>query len=386
MLGWDVGTFQFMSDRIVATDYPHHAKIKMRTGGSIAKIGRAHCHNNDQSSGYYWDVTGAHHDAPVLPVKYRYRAPVVFEFHLSGKRKADAYAVYWLQHLKDNETEEIDIPIWRSSASARLTQNYITEDNANKAMPGLDDLETVGRLKFSARFKAGMDESHGDFVADNDARETFETWEACLAEGVRQHLVEKELPDTVQALHEKSLTEGRDILKGADDDEKQKWLDQDNENWSGAFGEDPKAYMSNGKKKREPGAEPPIHDPYNPSSDDDSDSDDDDLGVHDASNSYNTTGRQRAKSSATDGSRASYDTNSTSNSTASYDTTGQSPKDINAQNKRTEERKQRGLMQWKPARNLRFAKDEGKIGLRKLKNKITGGLDGRQPGVETETG
>lgn len=43
-------------------------------------------------------------------------------------------------------------------------------------------------------------------------------------------------------------------------------------------------------------------------------------------------------------------------------------------------------MQWKPARNLKFAKDEGVIGIRKLKAKLTGGLEGRQPGVETETG
>ena len=56
---------------------------------------------------------------------------------------------------------------------------------------------------------------------------------------------------------------------------------------------------------------------------------------------------------------------------------------VNKQNKRTEQRKQRGLMQWKPARNAKFAKDQGKLGLKKLKNKITGGLDGRQPGVET---
>lgn len=42
-------------------------------------------------------------------------------------------------------------------------------------------------------------------------------------------------------------------------------------------------------------------------------------------------------------------------------------------------------MQWKPARNAKFAMDEGKIGLKKLKSKVTGGLDGRQPGVETGT-
>jgi hypothetical protein len=72
------------------------------------------------------------------------------------------------------------------------------------------------------------------------------------------------------------------------------------------------------------------------------------------------------------------------NDTSNTSNTGMSAKDVNKQNKKTEERKQRGLMQWKPARNLKFAKNEGIIGLRKVKNKITGGLEGRQPGVETE--
>lgn len=386
MLGWDVGTFQFLSEKITAVDYNHHAKIKMRTGGSIAKVGYHHCHKDPDGSGYYWDVTSnSRKGSPVLPVKYRYRSPVVFELHISGKRKADAYAVFWLHHLVDNEPQEIDIPIWKTSAPARLTQNYITEENANKAMPGLEDLETVGRLKFIGRFKAGMDETHEAFVADNDSRETYETWEACLAEGVRQHLVEKELPDRVQALHEKSLTEGRDILQKAQPEEKEKWLSKDGSDWSGAFGEDPKAYMdSKGNKRREPGVEKPLHDPHNPSSDDDSYDDDsdgtDDLGLKDATNSDNRSYRRRT-STATDGTSG---TNGTTDTSASFNS--QATGDTNKQNKRTEHRKQRGLMQWKPARNLKFAADEGKIGLRKLKNKVTGGLEGRQPGVDTETG
>lgn len=385
MLGWDVGTFQFMSDRIIATDYPHHAKIKMRTGGSIAKIGQSLCHSLEEGNGYYWDVKpDEKKPPPMLPVKYRYRSPVVFEFHLPHKRKADAYAVYWLQQLVDNEPREIDIPIWRSSAHARLLQNYITEENAEKSMPGLEDLEVVGRLKFTARFKAGMDESHEAFVADNDTRETYETWEACLAEGVRQRLVEKELPDRVQALHDESLTEGRDILKQADPDEKQKWLAKDGNDWSGAFGHDPKAYMdTKGRKKREPGVEAPLHDPHNPSDDEDNDPDSDsdsdsDLGLMDARNAQQGSPTSGRKSTATDR------TSDTANTTASYDTYG--AKSVNEQNKRTEQRKQRGLMQWKPARNMKFAKDETKLGFRKLKHKLAGGLDGRQPGVETETG
>lgn len=391
MQGWDVGTFQFLSEKINAIGYSHHAKLKMRTGGSVGKIPRTSAHTEGSNS--YWDVqTSDSKDPIVLPVKYRYRSPVVFEFHLAGKRKADAYAVLWLQHLIDNEPTEIDIPIWQTAAPSRLTQNYITEKNFDRSMPGLDDLQEVGRLQFSGRFKAGMDESHEHFVADNDSRETFETWEACVAEGVRQRVVEKELPDRVQALHEESLTAGRDVLKQADADEKQKWLSKDGNDWSGAFGEDPKAYMdSNGKKRREPGVDPPLHDPHNPSSDDDDDDDDSssdsDLGIQDGTNTANhVNGRpSTATDRGTDGPRGSYDSYGGTSSAFST-TAGKAEKDINKQNKRTEERKQRGLMQWKPARNMKFAKDEGKIGLRKLKNKLMGGLDGRQPGVETETG
>lgn len=406
MLGWDVGTFEFMSDRIVAEGYNHHAKLKMRTGGSTGKIGRTACHNDKEGSGYYWDITK--HDlkkSARLPVKFRFRSPVVFEFHLSGKRKADAYAVIWLQHLVDNEPTEIDIPIWKTSSPARLTQNYITEKNYSKDMPGLEDLEEVGRLKFTGRFKAGMDESHEAFVSDNDSRETYETWEACLAEGVRQRLVEKELPERIQSLHDESLTEGRDILKQADPEEKQKWLSKQGTDWSGAFGEDPKAYMdSKGKKRREPGVEPPLHDPHNPSDDEDTDLDEDDenddsstatadLGVMDADNALMGGKSQPNGNDQGEAGRASVDTTNTNatsttqhtyGSNSTYEAPGVSEKDANKQNKRTEERKQRGLMQWKPARNMKFAKDEGKLGLRKLKNKITGGMNGREPGVETE--
>ncbi|TKX19683.1 C2 domain-containing protein 4 [Elsinoe australis] len=396
MLGWDVGTFEFLSDKINATGYGHTAKIKLRTGGSTGRIDHKLCHNGD--GGAEWDIsTDKAKLGARLPVKYRYRSPVVFEFH-SG-RKADAYAMIWLQHLIDNEDSEIDVPIWRCKNSARLVQNYITEENYKKDnTPGLEDLEVVGRLKFRGRFKAGMDESHEAFVSDNDSRETFETWEACLAEGVRQRLVEKEMPDRVQSLHDSSLTEGRDILKQSDPEEKHKWLSKSGTDWSGAFGEDPKAYVdSEGRKRREPGVDPPLHDPNNPSSDDDSnhyDSDatddtENDLGVMDARNAQKPTSNGGIGSHA--GARQSFETGTTATTT---DTDSRSAKsfesisrtDSERQAKRTESRKQRGLMQWKPARNMKFAKDEGVIGIRKLKSKITGGLEGRKPGVETETG
>lgn len=377
LLGWEVGTFEFTSPRILALNYKHHASLKLRTGGSSGKIGKTQARALDEGDGYYWDLTRRHEKNNVkLPVKYRYRSPVIFEFH-SG-RKADAYAIVWLQHLIDNEDVPVNIPIWKTKNAQRLTQNYVTEDNLrSKLEPGLDDVEEIGRLQFRGRFRPGMDESHGAFVADNNTRETFETWEACFAEGVRTRTVDKETPDVVQQLHEESLTEGRDVLKSASDREKKQWLNRDGTDWSGAFGHDPKAYMdSNGNKRREPGAEPPLHDPVDPSSDDDSDDNDSDsdLGIQDGSSK----------------SRFSRDTRGTNGASMDDSASGRpniggmSQKDANKQSKRTEERKHRGMMQWKPARNLKFAKDEGVLGLRKIKNKMTGGLDSRKPDVETE--
>ncbi|KAF2190610.1 hypothetical protein K469DRAFT_721518 [Zopfia rhizophila CBS 207.26] len=402
LLGWDVGTFEFRSERILAQNYVHAAKLRLRTGGSTGKIPRAQAQQLPEGNGYFWDLTannGKHNIR--LPVKYRYRSPIVFEFHIANKRKPDAYATIWLHHLSDNEDADINIPIWQTSHPARLTQNYITEDNCDKE-PGLDDLREVGRLQFRGRFKAGTDEAHEEFIVDNDSRETFETWEACMTEGVRNRKVDKELPDRIQQLHDESLTEGRDIFKQANEEEKKKWLSKSGEDWSGAFGHDPKAYMdTKGKKRREPGVDGPLHDPYHPSDDEDHDDDDedtsssDDLGIRDANNVGNAENMNggpnhqetnlspdEPRDSTTTGRT---DTTTDSNSALNHTSTSSS-KDINRQNKRAEERKQRGLMQWKPARNAKFASDQGKIGFRKLKKRITGGLEGRQPGVETETG
>lgn len=403
MLGWDVGTFEFVSSRILATGYNKAAKLRMRTGGSTAKVPRKSAQKLTEGDGYFWEI-GAEEgkNALKLPVKYRYRSPIVFEFHVSGKRKADAYAVVWLHHLVDNEDVPINIPIWQASNPARLTQNYVTEENCTKEK-GLEDLKEVGRLQFRGKFSPGMDESHEAFISDNDSRETFETWEACLSEGVRQRTVEKEVTDRVQTLHDESLTSGRDVLKTADEDEKQKWLSKTGTDWSGAFGEDPKAYMdSSGRKRREPGRDRPLHDPFHPSSDEggdfeegmDTSDDTSDLGIQDADNmDRNKSGMNE------DPSRPSVDTTRTADTA---DTNGTSPgakrrrsfssrfsgfsrssNDPDRQTKRTEERRQRGLMQWRPARNAKFAKDQGTIGIRKLKNRVTGGLEGRQPGVET---
>ena len=379
MLGWDVGTVEFLSERILATGWKQTGKLKMRTGGSTKQIAKNHCTALEAGDGVAWDLSdqSRRKDAR-LPVKFRYRSPIIFELHQSGHRGAQAYAVIWLQHLIDNESTPINIPIWTTKFGERLIQNYITEDNLKgKVVPGLEDLTEVGRLQFRCRFSAGTDDSHESFVVDNDTRETFETWQACKAEGVRDDQVSPTVPTRISEMHEKSLTEGRDILEQADDEEKKKWLARDGKDWSGAFGHDPKAYTdSKGRKAAEPGRDKPVHDPYDPSSDDEagrtsfestSSSGSNDLGIKDGTNTDMSKKNPGLGSDAAD------------------DGAGEK-KHGNKANKESEKRKHRGPMQWRPVRNLEFGKNQAKFSIRRIKKKFTGNLSGREPDVETETG
>lgn len=408
MLGWDVGTFEFLSDRILATSWTQNTKLKLRTGGSVGKIPRQQCHKLEAGDGVYWDINAQQNMAVRLPVKYRYRSPVVFEFHVAGKRGPVAYATIWLQHLIDNEELPIDIPIWTTGNGNRLVQNYITERNFKaKEHPGLEDVKEVGRLQFRGRFKAGMDEAHRDFVVDNDSRETFETWEACLAEGVRERVVEAEVPENIQDLHNASLTQGRDVLKAATDKDRKMWLSKSGEDWSGAFGDDPRAYTNKKLEKiAEPGKDAPPHDPVLPSDNedndlnyvDDDDDSSDDLGITDATNigeggfdkDQIPNGRPSGESNPDLKGRPSIETTETGYTTMTSNSVSpvsrRDSKWEQKSGKRTESRKHRGLNQWTPARNARFAKDEAHFGVSKLKKRFTGGLEGREPNVETETG
>lgn len=388
-LGWDIGTFEFLSDSITTSNYAPGSKVKLklRTGGSSATVGRQSC--QPEGDGLKIDISGGEENKKLrLPVRHRYSSPIFMEFRPAGKRHADAFAALWLLELVDGEKRDFDLPIFRCDNSTRLAQNYITQDNY-KDVPDTK-IEQVGRVRFSGRFSAGTDTDHIRFVSDNDSRETIETWEACYAEGVRQQEVHAEVPPLVQKLHDQSLTHGRDVLAQADEKEKKKWLSKDGTDWSGAFGQDPKDMMA---RKSNPEAESEEHDEFEEDIDyDDEDDEDDededggsqhhngpDLGVQDAA----TDPTIRSVGDA--GTRNSIDTDVTSSSEISDSGSSKNPikayKDYKERS-RDLHRRHRGLMQWRPMRNVQFAKDEAKFAVRKVKN--LGALGGRQPDVETE--
>ncbi|KAH8903973.1 hypothetical protein BR93DRAFT_940140 [Coniochaeta sp. PMI_546] len=380
----EIGTFEFLSDTITTANWAPSPKIKLklRTGGSSAAISHHNCSQLDQGNGLTWDISGKADKTgrPRLPVRFRYRSPIFFEFHTKGKRHTDVFASIWLQDVPDNEEKDFDIPIWRCNNETRLSQNYITEANY-RDIPDLD-IEELGRLRFRGRFKPGTDRDHLKFVSDNESRETIESWEACFAEGVRSEHVEAEVHPIVQKLHEESLTHGRDVLAQAPEEDKQKWLARDGTDWAGAFGQDPAELLSGHVGNTED------------EEDEDDDDDDEtesssnvDLGVNDGDTDkgLDTEGRGTSDESRNHGpaGRASVDTTATADTSASKKSNGpiQALKDYKSRS-RDLHRQQRGLMQWKPLRNLQFAKDEALFAARRATK--LGSLSGRKPDVETE--
>ncbi|KAI1179559.1 C2 domain-containing protein [Nemania sp. FL0916] len=380
-LGWDVGTFEFMSDNLTSTftgTDKGKIKLSMRTGGSSATIKRDQCIAEDGTVS--WNVSGiTNNPKPRLPVRYRYRSPIFIEFHLPGKRHVNHFAVVWLQGLVDNDEQDFDIPVWKCDNATRLSQNYITEDNFN-SIPDIK-IEEVGRLRFRGRFKAGTDLDHLRFVSDNNSRETIETWEACFAEGVRQQEVSKEVPPNVQKLHDESLTHGRDVLATISPEEREKWLAKDGTDWSGAFGKDP-ADMMGGQE----GGDHESSEHYESDSDSSHsgrNSQSADLGVKDATTAGDDgDGMQRARTASTGA--GSLDSGVSLRSSGSGGG-GRGPlaqyKEYKARS-RDLHRQHRGLMQWRPMRNVQFAKDEALFAVRRMSK--VGSLSGRQPDVETE--
>jgi hypothetical protein len=357
LLGWDVGTFEFTSDSIVATGVDSSSyssmRLKLRTGGSTGKIARSKAKASEH--GVEWPAEGLR-----LPVRHRYMAPVVIEFHARGiKNKAAAHAIIWLPTIVDNETQNFKLPIYKSDNPRRLTQNFIKDPLQEHDLK----CEIIGHLEFTGRFKTGLDDYHAKFLEDNDGRETIETWQACLADGLRGGVVKREVGPAVEKLAMDAYGEKPDVDSDSDIDDAARPTSNsngtgvgsgpgietnatrgsgeamrditngDDEDWSKAFGEDPSTLLRRKDGRRMGGnqARPDTDE------DDSSSSDEENTGIIGKMKEYK-----------------------------------ENQKDLH--------RKHRGAMQWKPVRTMKAMKDQMKVGVVKAKTRLS--MTGREPDVE----
>jgi Ca2+-dependent lipid-binding protein len=176
LLGYSVGSFVFTSP-IVCNGDMNTRKLTLRTAGSR----RSTKNGSKSEDGYLWSLKEPEN---ILPVHFRYMSPVVLEFAGMadkvpgplGKNKKH-FAVLWLYTLIDNNVNDFILPVYKTDNPDRFTQNVVNQSDDTMK------LERVGEVKFSAKFKAGLDDTHGTFLRDHDHWSAYQSWLAAKKSG-----------------------------------------------------------------------------------------------------------------------------------------------------------------------------------------------------------
>ena len=215
LLGWDLGSVEVLGENVTAEDPTGvlaGTKIVLNTDVGKGAISKNWVNKSKQSAS--WDLkyikegtNELHKHRVIVPVRRRYQAPLRLEFFSSNSRHPTAYAVYWLSDLVDNTMTELTLPVYKADKanSKSLTQNYLTDVNKER-----NDIEAakIGTVKLTVRFKMGMDNTHYQWVKTNDEHETYESWQCSVAEGYRTRIVKRETPKPIQDLVNQGRLDG----------------------------------------------------------------------------------------------------------------------------------------------------------------------------------
>lgn len=332
LLGWNIGTVEFKGEKFEATTSKvSSTRIKLITGGSKTKISRSACKSTEK--GVEWAI--ASHNMR-LPIHNRYMTPLRIEFYSRGHTKAIAHSMLWLMDVIDNNWADVDIPIFQTNNPNRLVNNYIFDkEGAGKGM----ELEEIGRLRFVARFKAGLDSDHKSLVKDNDERETLDTFDASVSAGLRRNIVRRETNQVVETLREGNHVDSDSDIE---DQDNIRFQQTSGHRWE-TEGRDGNEEVCKQKHEKE-----------------------EDIKVDQMGNEL----------------KGAVDFRDGEEESDEGDYPELSEKDLKDRTKRTEQRKQRGMFQSKLVRNMAFVKDEIAVVKNKVKARVS--LDGRIPDVETE--
>jgi Ca2+-dependent lipid-binding protein len=364
LLGWDIGSFEVLGDKISVEEdgagLLSTSRINIHTDVGHQYISRQWIEKDGRVA--TWNLksvieggTSLQKRRLLIPVRRRYQAPVKFEFLNKSNRKPIAYAIYWLCDIADNKETVLTLPVYKTPMPKQMVQNYIPdlERDALKA-------EKIGMIKLTVRFKMGMDDSHLQWLKTNDDRETYESWQCSVAEGYRSRVVKRETPDTVKELVAEGKIDGDNVVMNeeSDDDNAETTAKDD-------VVRVPRAT---------PGMEKEVDDFQGDGKDEDK---------------WSALGHEleqyTSDASATSPSIISDDSDSLriqedfTDSEIDDDELKRRRQKQDARSSKSElHRKQRGTMNIKVLRHMKFGKDEAKVLSHKIKDKFS--MKGREPG------
>jgi hypothetical protein len=366
LLGWDIGSFEVLGNTIQVENDTNgalsSAKISIHSDAGHQIIPSRWIEKG--GNGTAWNLESVNQGPTTLqkhrvliPVRRRYQSPLRLEFFNKGSRKPTAYAIYWLSDIVDNVETVLTLPVYKTPMPKQMMQNYISDIQKSEL-----EADKIATIKLTVRFKMGMDDSHKQWLKTNDDRETYESWQCSVAEGYRTRIVKRETPQTVKELIDAGKVDGPNVQLNAESDDDNAETEAKDDvvrvphNAPGVEKEIPDFNETTSEHERwtsvvnelEPYASQPSNYSSSIISDDaedirvqedftDSEIDDEDL-------------KQR---------RQKQDKQSSKNEL---------------------HRKQRGVMNIKALRHLKFSKDEAKVLGHKIKGRFS--MKGREPGGE----
>lgn len=170
-LGWDLGTVEIApAVSIVAGELKQGLKsdrLRFRTNMGRGKMHAVDHHSlshphgngsNDDTDTAQWKPKN---NRPIrLPVKNRYRQPLIIEFRQHGalRDKTPAFSILWLHSIPDNEEQEIELNVWTGDLK-RAQVN---------CLPGSEMGQKVGMIRIKVTFWRGIGKYHAKFARNND--------------------------------------------------------------------------------------------------------------------------------------------------------------------------------------------------------------------------
>jgi len=161
-LGWDFGTIEISpSITAVGGEIRHDLtsdRIKFRTNMAHAKAysKKHHYSSSTKDDGQAIEWTPRHNRPIRLPVKNRYRQPLVLEFrtHSTFKDSTPAFCVLWLHAIPDNVEQDVELVVWKGNLK-RAQVN---------CLPGDQMGEKVGMIRLNITFWRGIGKLHAKYI------------------------------------------------------------------------------------------------------------------------------------------------------------------------------------------------------------------------------
>ncbi|EKD17621.1 uncharacterized protein L3040_006743 [Drepanopeziza brunnea f. sp. 'multigermtubi'] len=391
LLGWDLGSFELLGEKVLvendSTGLLKSSRIAIHTDVGKSSISRRWIEPG--SDGTSWNLQRIKENGKdmqkhriIVPVRRRYQSAVRLEFFNKGSRKAVAYAIYWLCDLVDNKETALCVPVYKTPMPKQMTQNYISNIEMDKIKA-----ERVGTIKMTVRFKMGMDDTHLQWLKNNNERETYESWLCTVAEGYRTRVVKRETPDAVKQLAREGKIVGYDSSKtdtisefGTIRHTKTGSSDETHARHSSDATTDSQKDDSNDEEpepvkvpREAPGYEQEVENYHETSTDE----------------QWAGFGGEITKYTSVPSSIVSDDRESlniqedfTDSDIEDEELKKRRQKQDKVHSKHELHRKQRGTMNIKAIRHMKFLKDEVKVAGHKLKGRFS--MKGKEPSVETE--